>query len=169
MCGAAVCIHAWQGRATKDLRRGRGGGRGCVDSKNSHTTPATSTTPMRQLLGAADAKTAHLATSSTAPAHQPLGSASAETTPARAPAAAAKGRTGDCPGPRKETTPRQNVTQGGGGVVRAPGRRGVGFGNRKGALVTGQSKEARLKTLMMTHHLRCKAARKIFFPKKFSP
>ena len=26
-----------------------------------------------------------------------------------------KGRTGDCPGPRKETTPRRNVTQGGGG------------------------------------------------------
>ena len=28
----------------------------------------------------------------------------------------AKGRPGDCPGPRKETTTRQNVTQGGGGV-----------------------------------------------------
>ena len=28
----------------------------------------------------------------------------------------AKGRTGDCPGPRKETTTRRNVTQGGGGV-----------------------------------------------------
>ena len=27
----------------------------------------------------------------------------------------AKGRTGDCPGPRKETTTRRNVTQGGGG------------------------------------------------------
>ena len=70
------------------------------------------------------------ATSSTAPAHQPLGSANAETTPAGAPAAAAdrtqrptersdptqhaKGRTGDCPGPRKETTTQRNVTQGGG-------------------------------------------------------
>ena len=42
-----------------------------------------------QLLGAANAQTAHLATSSTAPAHQPLGSADAETTPAGAPAAAA--------------------------------------------------------------------------------
>ena len=44
---------------------------------------------IRQLLGAADAQTAHPATSSTAPTHQILGSANAETTPARAPAAAA--------------------------------------------------------------------------------
>ena len=29
----------------------------------------------------------------------------------------AKGRTGDCPGPRKETTTRRNVTRGGGGGV----------------------------------------------------
>ena len=29
----------------------------------------------------------------------------------------AKGRTGDCPGPRKETAPRRNVTQGGGAKV----------------------------------------------------
>ena len=45
--------------------------------------------PIRQLLGAADVQTAHPATTSTAPAHQRLGSANAETTPARAPAAAA--------------------------------------------------------------------------------
>ena len=45
--------------------------------------------PIRQLLGAADTQTAHPATFSTAPAHQPLGSANAETTPAGAPAAAA--------------------------------------------------------------------------------
>ena len=64
-----------------------------VDSKNSQTTPATtSTSSIRQVLGAADTQTAHPATSSTAPTHQPLGSANAETTPARAPAAAA-GRT----------------------------------------------------------------------------
>ena len=44
---------------------------------------------IRQLLGAANAQTAHPATSSTAPAHQILGSANAETTPAGAPAAAA--------------------------------------------------------------------------------
>ena len=61
-----------------------------VDSKNGQTTPATtSTSSIRQLLGAADAQTAHPATFSTAPAHQLLGSANAETTPARAPAAAA--------------------------------------------------------------------------------
>ena len=61
-----------------------------VDSNNSQTTPATtSTASIRQLLGATDAQTAHHATSSTAPAHQPLGSANAEMTPARAPAAAA--------------------------------------------------------------------------------
>ena len=45
--------------------------------------------PIRQLLGAADAQTAHPATFRTAPTHQLLGSANAETTPARAPAAAA--------------------------------------------------------------------------------
>ena len=45
--------------------------------------------PIRQLLGAADAQAAHPATFSTAPAHQRLGSANAETTPAGAPAAAA--------------------------------------------------------------------------------
>ena len=61
-----------------------------VDNKNSQTTPATtSTSSIRQLLGAADAQTAHDATFSTAPTHQLLGSANAETTPARGPAAAA--------------------------------------------------------------------------------
>ena len=60
-----------------------------VDSKNSQTTPATtSTSSIRQLLGAADAQTAHHATFSTAPTHQLLGSTNAETTPARALAAA---------------------------------------------------------------------------------
>ena len=45
--------------------------------------------PIRQLLGTADAQTAHPATFSTAPAHQRLGPANAETTPTRAWAAAA--------------------------------------------------------------------------------
>ena len=77
--------------------------------------------PVRQLLGAANAQTAHPATSSTAPVHQSLGSANTETTPAGAPAAAAdrkqrpdatcEGKNG-CPGPRKETTIRGNVTRG---------------------------------------------------------
>ena len=99
-------------------------GQRCVDSKNSQTTPATaSTSSVRQLLGAADAQTAHHVTSSTAPTHQLLGSANAETTPARSrpqrltersdPTQHAKGRTGDCPGPRKGATTRRNVTQGG--------------------------------------------------------
>ena len=61
-----------------------------MDSKHSQTTPATtSTSSVRQLLGAADTQTAHHATISTAPAHQLLGSANAETTPAGALAAAA--------------------------------------------------------------------------------
>ena len=65
-------------------------GQRCVDSKNSQTKLATtSTTSIRQPLGATDTQAAHHATSSTAPAHQPLGSANAETTPARATAAAA--------------------------------------------------------------------------------
>ena len=61
------------------LHQGTPGGGGCT----------TSTSSIRQLLGAADRQTAHHATFSTAPTHQPLGSATAETTPARAPAAAA--------------------------------------------------------------------------------
>ena len=61
-----------------------------MDSKNSQTTPATtSTSSICQLLGAADAQTAHRATFSTAPTHQLLGSANVETTLPRAPAAAA--------------------------------------------------------------------------------
>ena len=52
------------------------------------------------------------------------------------------------------------------GVVGAPPpplKEGGGAG--KGAPVAGQSQEARPKTLMMTHHLRCKAARKRFVSK----
>ena len=61
-----------------------------VDSKNSQTTPATtSTSSISQLLGATDAQTAHHAAFSAAPTHQILGSTNAETTSARAPAAAA--------------------------------------------------------------------------------
>ena len=61
-----------------------------ADSKNSQTTAATaSTTSIRQLLGTTDTQTAHHATTSTAPAHQPLDSTNAVTIPARAPAAAA--------------------------------------------------------------------------------
>ena len=93
-----------------------------VDGKNSQATPATtSTTSIRQLLGATDAQTPHHATSSTAPAHWALRMRKQhqqEHRPQRPtessdPTQHAKGRTGDCPGPRKETTSRRNVTQGG--------------------------------------------------------
>ena len=94
-----------------------------VDSKNSQTTPATtSTSSIRQLLGAADAQTAHPPHSAqpqhtnywaprTRKRHQQ------EHRPQRPtersdPTQHAEGRTGDCPGPRKETTTRRNVTQG---------------------------------------------------------
>ena len=77
-------------RGRSEAGYGRPEDRGVWTAKNSQTTPATtSTSSIRQLLGAADAQTAHHATSSRAPAHQPLGSANAETTPAGAPAAAA--------------------------------------------------------------------------------
>ena len=55
----------------------------------------------------------------------------------------------------------------GGGSFEPPKGRGGGSG--KGALVTGQSQEASLKPLMMTHQLRREAARKIFFQKKKKP
>ena len=74
----------------------RGGGGGGADDGGVGTAKTVkrppqkpAQPPVRQLLGAADTQTAHPATSSTAPAHQPLGSANAETTPAGAPAAAA--------------------------------------------------------------------------------
>ena len=64
-------------------------GQRCLDSKNSQTTPpTTSLSSIRQLLGAADTQTAHHATFSTVSTNQLLGSANAETTPTRAPAAA---------------------------------------------------------------------------------
>ena len=65
------------------------------DPRNNQHNPqyanywAPLTAPIRQLLGAADAQTAHPAATSTAPAHQQRGSTNAETTPAGAPAAAA--------------------------------------------------------------------------------
>ena len=51
-----------------------GANNGRAGSKNSQTTPATtSTTSIRQLLGAADTQTAHPATFNTAPTHQTTG------------------------------------------------------------------------------------------------
>ena len=114
------------------LRTARG--RRCVDRKNNQTTPATtSTTPVRQLLGAANEQTApppqpaqprH--TNHWAPRtrkrhqqeHRPQ-----RPTESSDPTQHAKGRTGDCPGPRKETTTRRNVIQGAGGGAEPPSPR----------------------------------------------
>ena len=93
----------------------------CGQQKQSNDPATTSIAPIRQLLGAADAQMAHHATFSTAPAHQLLGSANQQEhwpqrpTESSNPTQHAKGRTGDCPGPRKGTTTQRNVTQGGGG------------------------------------------------------
>ena len=101
--------------------------------------------PIRQLLGAPDAQTAHHATTSTAPIRQLRGAAQRANDPRHIqhspsanhwaprtrkrhqqehrpqrptessdPTRHAKGTTDDCPGPRKETTTRRNVTRGGG-------------------------------------------------------
>ena len=92
-----------------------------MDSKNSQTTPATtSTAPIRQLLGAADAQ---ILPHPPQPQHTNDGAPRTrkqhqqEHRPQRPtersdPTQHAQGRTGDCPGPRKETTTRRNVTQG---------------------------------------------------------
>ena len=78
---------------TRSLMWGGGGAgygrpvdRGACTVKRPRQQPAHP--PICQLLGAADAQTAHPATFSTVPTHQLLGSANAETTPAGAPAAA---------------------------------------------------------------------------------
>ena len=109
---------------TQRGRRWTACGQRCVDSKNSQTTPATtSTSSIRQLLGAADTQTAHHATFSTVPhanywaprtrkrhqqEHWPQ-----RPTESSDPTQHAKGRTGDRPGPRAGATTRRNVTQGG--------------------------------------------------------
>ena len=87
-----------------------------------------------QLPGAADAQTAHPATSPAQPQHtndwapRTRKRHQQEHRPQRPtersdPTQHAKGRTGDCPGPRKETTTRRNVTQGGGGIRTADNHR----------------------------------------------
>ena len=93
-----------------------------VDSKGSQTTPAaTSTSSIRQLLGANGTSRQHPAqprhTNRWAPRtrkrhqqeHRPQ-----RPTERSDPTQHAKGRPGDCPGPRKGTTTRQNVTREGG-------------------------------------------------------
>ena len=95
-----------------------------VDSKNSQTTPPTTgTSSIRQLLGAADLQMAHHATLAqpqhtnywaprTRKRHQQEHRLQRPTQSSN-PTQRAKGRMGDCPGPRKGATTRRNVTQGG--------------------------------------------------------
>ena len=97
LCNVGLRAH-WSMRCAKRFRGG-GGARQATDglwtevrgqhkqSNEPRHQPAQ--LPIRQLLGATDAQTAHHAPFSTAPTHQRLGSANAETTPAGAPAAAA--------------------------------------------------------------------------------
>ena len=94
-----------------------------MDSKNSQTTPAiTSATPVRQVLGAAGKR--HIPPHPAQPQHTSHWAPRTrqrhqqEHRPQRPTESSdqtqhAKGRTGDCPGPRKETTTRRNVIQGG--------------------------------------------------------
>ena len=110
---------------------GRGGGdaaafrRRCGNSKNSQTTPATtSTTPIHY--GAPLTRKRHIPPHPAQPRHTNYWAPrmrkqhQQEHRPQRPtessdPTQHAKGGTGDCPWPRKETTTRRNVTQGGGG------------------------------------------------------
>ena len=143
--------------APPHTHNGRGGGQG------------------RQLLGAADAQTAHPATSRTAPAHRPLRSANAETTPAGAPAAAAdrtqrpdatcEGKNGglcpptpaDCPGPaavegpfvfrgRHARAALRAHTTGGAAMARGMSRSGA-----RRATTTGRARDARRPAVIVSH------------------
>ena len=87
---SALCPTGGGGGGHSEAGYGRPVDRGVCTAKTvKRPPPQPAQPPIRQLLGAANAQTAHPPTSSTAPAHQLLGSANAETTPARAPAAAA--------------------------------------------------------------------------------
>ena len=87
----------------------RGGG---VGSRTRETTPATtSTTPSAPATGPrATAATTPQGTPAAAPPQRPSHSD---------PTRHAKGRTGDCPGPRKETATRRNVPRGARGCIKA--------------------------------------------------
>ena len=97
-----------------------------MDSKNSQTTPrTTNTTSIRQLLAPLTRKRHILPHPAQAAAPRTRKRHQQEHQPQRPtersdPTQHAKGRTGDCPGPRIETTTRRNVTQGGGGGLRPP-------------------------------------------------
>ena len=81
-----------------------------MGSKNSQTTPTTtSTAPNTPNHWAPQTRKRHRQE------HRPQ-----RPTERSDPTQHAKGRTGDCRGPRKETTTRRNVTQGGSDVVERP-------------------------------------------------
>ena len=105
-----------------------------VDGKNSRTTPATtSTSSIRQLL-----RKLHTMPHPAQPRHTNYWAPRTrkrhqqEHRPQRLtersdPTQYAKGRTGDCPGPRKETTTGRNVTRGGGVNLARGGPNGATF------------------------------------------
>ena len=108
-------------RETWTGRRGRDGERA---ARNRRTTPATSTTPRRASYWAPLRRKRH---------HK--GHGPRRPSERGAPTQHAEGRTGDCPGPREETTTRRHVTRGagggGGGKRTAPSR-----GSRSDAIVS---------------------------------
>ena len=79
----------WASQKHSEAGYGRPVDRGVWTSKTVKRPRQQPAHPQYANYWAADAQTAHHATSSTAPTHQPVGSANAETTPAGAPAAAA--------------------------------------------------------------------------------
>ena len=131
--GARAGQGTWGSRTRKHREAGYGRpeNRGAWTAKTVKRPPQQpAQPPVRQLLGATDAQTACHATSSTAPAHRPLFAPRTRKqqrtrkqhqqehwpqrpTESSDPTQHAKGRTGDRPGPRTETTTRRNVTQGG--------------------------------------------------------
>ena len=126
---------AWRNRApgprahrntARQATEARGGATACgqrrVDSKNSQTTPATTSTTSRKrhtMPHSAQSQHANYWAPRTRKRHQQ------EHRPQRPtersdPTQHAKGRTGDRPGPRKGATTRRNVTQGRGGGCFGP-------------------------------------------------
>ena len=79
-CARVKGVGGWGGRMAVHRRRRGGpedGGVGAAKTVKRPPQPPAQP-PIRQLLGAADTQTAYPATSSTAPAHQPLGSGHGE-------------------------------------------------------------------------------------------
>ena len=95
-----------------------------MDSKNSQTTPQPPAQPQYANYWAPLMRKRHIPPHPAQPQHTNHGAPRTRKrhqqvhwpqwpTESSDPTQHAKGRTGDCPGPRKETTTRRNVTQGG--------------------------------------------------------